>query len=141
MLLENESKLALPTNSLVSFNEDGLFSPENDLDVLDNARAMLTPALLPAVNAALEFLHSEARRHDVSVCSVNLYGHTSPEDGSEHIVITQIVDLPVADALAYRRQFYKAYNPWFSVLPVAHQNAIRNSIIPTIRWRSNGVAH
>ena len=97
----------------------------------------MTSSLVGHINS---FMQMEAERQSIPVLNVTLYGHTSPEDGSQKLVLTQVTDLAAKPAFEYRRNLLKTVAGWMKTLPSEQMALIRDNIVINISWNSDSIA-
>lgn len=138
---------ANPTTINKPVNQTSLRQPEQTSDRLPLAEtgphvdATVLPLLKGPASALLGHIGSlmqvEASRQQVRILNVSYSGHTSPEDGTQKIVLTQVADLTSNQALDYRRKMFKLVAGWIKALSPEQAKFIQDNIIINISWNSD----
>ena len=119
--------------------------PVNQEDTLayfdPSAIPLLSSDLAPLVREVFRLMLSEAKQDNIAVMKLTAYGHVSPEEGTEQLVLTQFVDLPVAEALTYRRRLFQAFGAWAETLPSPRRALLLTNLVINVRWNSHAPVH
>jgi hypothetical protein len=95
--------------------------------ITDRVRIALYQYLLPFIDAV-------AREHFVKVLRLDVFGFTDPEEGSQEIVVIQLVHLHSDHALRYWDQLSWAMGNWILSVPNPFRSIVDDRISVEVRW-------
>ena len=114
-------------------------APLDRMDIDGSAEALLTDALRPVVWNLIRFLGCEAEKYPTALRRFEVRGYTSPEEGTEQIIVRQWVKLPPLEALAYWDHLETPVEEWIATLPPADADLLAQRVTIEVRGTEDAV--